>query len=756
MPDNDDLVFAKPLRELLSDLYRDGGVFNLAAVYVEGVEVTQGIQWYRASEHLTDSADRGPDNGITLIGNKPAWVRVYVGGFLPHSNVTATVTLQRSNPLLQYVDTYSPLQQGFGFVDYDPATSYADTRRSLGRSLNFLIPASEMRGHFRLAVTLTTAAGETASRSFNFDATLVQTLQVRGIPIRYWGADAAGNQVQLGPTTAADFASTATWSLLTYPVESPPSISLAGIFTWSESLAGAATVPGGCSTGWYDLLYWLNLAKTLDGNKPGVIYYGLLPKGTPDGPVVGCDGSGASAGKNGDGVTMAHEMGHYQGFPHSPCGNVGVPDPNYPAYEPYDTVAARTASIGEYGLDVSTGDIFDPSYIKDYMSYCGPQWTSLYHYRSQLLSPWFNPRYVDDSSDRSSWWDHYQHYRDYDVARDLPRPGPVEEYRVHDLADAPLVPSIVLTGLLADGELQVRSVLRLDAAVRGGSAGAERLEVLDAEGTVIGRGALRHQPMRGCGGEAGIGGGGCGGCGGGSAGGCGGCAGGGGTGDCARIVEAVVPQTDQAVSMRVVRGSTVLWSVDAPAEPPKVGRLTAEVREDGLSVAWRASEDGIAETHLRISSDRGETWSLLELGVRGSETTIPLDVVPPGSHLVQALVSDGFHTVVSEPVEVDVPHRPPTATIHWPLDTAAVAATSAMRLWGSGMSASGGALPGDAHSWTIDGRAAGVGSDIWVTPPEREGEHLATLTVRDQHGETSTSSRFWVSCSGRPPRRLTE
>lgn len=753
MPGNDDTVYAKLSRELIGDLYRDGGVFNLSAVYVEGVEITQGIQWYRASEHLTDSADRGPDNGVTLIGNKPAWVRVYVGGFFPHSNVTATVTLQRGNALLQYADTYTPIKQGYGFVDYDPTTSYANTRGLLDRTVNFVIPAGEMRGHFRLAVTLTAPSGDSAVRYFPVDASLVQTLQVRGIPIRYWGADAAGNQVQLGPTTAADFATTATWSMLTYPVESTPSITLAGVFTWSETLAGAATVPGGCSTGWYDLLFWLNLAKTLDGNKPGVIYYGLLPKGTPDGPVVGCDGSGASAGKNGDGVTMAHEMGHYQNFPHSPCGNVGVPDANYPAYEPYDTVGARTASIGEFGLDVSTGSILDPSFVKDYMSYCGPQWTSLYHYRSQLLSPWFNPRYVDDSNDRSAFWDHYQLYREYDVARDLPRPGPVEEYRVHDLADAPLVPSIVLTGLLADGQLQVRSVLRLDAAVRGGEIGAERLEVLDAEGAVIARGALRHQPMQGCGGGAG----GCGGssgCGGG--GGCGGCVGGSATGDCARIVEAVVPQTDQAVSMRVVRGSKVLWTVDAPQEPPKVGRLTAEAQDNGLSVSWRASDDGITETHLRISSDRGETWSLLELAVRGSETTIPLDVVPPGSHLVQAMVSDGFHTVVSEPVEIDVPHRPPTATIHWPLNTAAVAATSAMRLWGTGMSAGGGALADDAHSWAIDGRPSAVGSDVWITPPEREGEHLATLTVRDQHGETSTSTRFWVTCSGRAPRRIAD
>ena len=37
----------------------------LLALRIDGIEVTQGIQWYSAAEHLTDPADRGPDNGVT-------------------------------------------------------------------------------------------------------------------------------------------------------------------------------------------------------------------------------------------------------------------------------------------------------------------------------------------------------------------------------------------------------------------------------------------------------------------------------------------------------------------------------------------------------------------------------------------------------------------------------------------------------------------------------------------------------------------
>ena len=43
---------------------------------IRGVEVTQAIQYYRSDQHLTDAADRKPTNSMTLVANKPAWVRV--------------------------------------------------------------------------------------------------------------------------------------------------------------------------------------------------------------------------------------------------------------------------------------------------------------------------------------------------------------------------------------------------------------------------------------------------------------------------------------------------------------------------------------------------------------------------------------------------------------------------------------------------------------------------------------------------------
>src|SRR5207245_438836 len=103
--------------------------------------------------------------------------------------------------------------------------------------------------------------------------------------------------------------------------------------------------------------------KAADGNHPGFLYYGLLATNFPNtSNNGGCESSGVSSGFNGGQQAMAHEIGHACGRAHGPCGGVGTSaDPTYPAYEPYDSTAARVASIGEYGLDITNGGVPTPA-----------------------------------------------------------------------------------------------------------------------------------------------------------------------------------------------------------------------------------------------------------------------------------------------------------------------------------------------------------------------------------------------------------
>ena len=63
------------IKETILEIFTEKKFFSLR---INGIEITQAIQYYHADRHLTDSADRGPDNSIRLVANKPTWVRVYL------------------------------------------------------------------------------------------------------------------------------------------------------------------------------------------------------------------------------------------------------------------------------------------------------------------------------------------------------------------------------------------------------------------------------------------------------------------------------------------------------------------------------------------------------------------------------------------------------------------------------------------------------------------------------------------------------
>jgi hypothetical protein len=95
---------------------------RLLRFHLSGVEVTQSIQYYHSSQHLTDPADRGADNAVTLVANKPAWVRVYVrSGFNRGPIPGVTGTLQVERRFFGNVGTPDPTYPAY--EPYDPANT---------------------------------------------------------------------------------------------------------------------------------------------------------------------------------------------------------------------------------------------------------------------------------------------------------------------------------------------------------------------------------------------------------------------------------------------------------------------------------------------------------------------------------------------------------------------------------------------------------------------------------------------------------
>jgi hypothetical protein len=222
------------------------------------------------------------------------------------------------------------------------------------------------------------------------------------------------------------------------------------------------------------------------------------------------------------------------------------------------------------------------------------------------------------------------------------------------------------------------------------------------------------------------------------------------------VVQALLPDPGRGAALRVVRDGEELWSRRAPSEPPRVHEVRAEVDDDEVRVRWSASvsDEYPIERVVRWSADDGRTWQMLAVGLREDEAVVPLEVLTSGRVLVQVLVSDGFHSVVAEPVAAEVPRRSPQVAILRPAEGSTVRTATTVRLWGVATASDGRTLSDDALRWELDGEPVGEGPEAWTEVPEWEGEHRATLRASDGDLRAEASVVFTATASGRPPYRL--
>ena len=704
--------------------------WRLSAMWISAVEVTQGIQYSRSHMHLDDKGDRRPDNSVALVADKPAWVRVFVHSF--HAivpDVRATVVVQRRRYGL-WVDDGTLTPQGTGSITVDPAQTYEDQRGRLANSLNFVIPAKSMRGHMRLKVHVGAVAdpGLTDDTVVDISATLLQTLKVRAFAIQYDGPNAAGTAtINLPAPTVADLQATVAWTLLTWPVSQTPELSILGPTLWSTPLTGAITVDPAtnqaqCPTSWNNLLDWLAVGKWFDGSRSDVFYYGLLPNGIPVGGAGGCGGGIVAAGFVGNGITLAHELGHSAGFDHAPCGLAAgdAGDTNYPMYEPY-----AAASIGEYGLDVNTGTILSPNTGRDFMSYCGPRWSSLYHYRRLIEHERLHPRWVSDPGFRPPVW---EELGTYDPILDRPDPPPPWVGRDLIVRRPPERQSLVaLVGSLTRGVAEVSVVARLEmeAPIAERAVSGLRIELVGDRGQVLATGSVFQTLYQ--------------------------------ASDCGCVAsqppldadgtgrfEAHVEDHPEAIGVRLVRddADVEIWSLHASGEPPRIRGLDVDVNDEKVHLRWALdAESETPVVGLRWSAD-GESWSLLALPTPDvNEFEVPTAGLVGRRGAIQLVVLDGFHSVTSDPVRVELPSRPPAVGILFPPDGAHLLRGNNLRLWGVATGQEGEHLDEDVLRWRVDGQEAGSGVEVWLDRQLEPGVHEVVLSVENGEGSARAVSQ---------------
>jgi hypothetical protein len=332
---------------------------------IQKIVVTQGSQTYTTS--------------VPLVTDRPAVLRVLAktSDSAPTPGIRVSLSAFRDGSLLQG----SPLISEPGEVPVTPSRAWLHT------TYNFLLPSDWLSGNVTFEVKLdsssmlheTDETNNTSSLTVSFGD--VPPINLKIVPINYYHDTGSG--YKLYPAPQEDHMSDDLMDL--FPV---PGVNV--------SIHPPYNFYGDLRSGYYweDLLNKISALKLSSQAPESEVWYGTIPVEDNRGGTWfygGIAGVGwiglresiglhdSSDGRINGGNVAAHEVGHNFNRFHAPCG-VSNPDFAYPYSD---------GRIGQYGFDVSD---FTPILytVKDFMSYCEPNWISDYTYEGLRRNQLFN------------------------------------------------------------------------------------------------------------------------------------------------------------------------------------------------------------------------------------------------------------------------------------------------------------------------------------------------------------------------------
>lgn len=356
-----------------------GGNDGCSNTQAGGIAISE-IAFYQAvkipvMEDMQEVGDRNAD----VVAGRAALVRVFVepGGGFQRREIAARLTLTNNGTSKVHSKKLSP--QG------------ASSDGSPNSTFNIDVPATDITPDTEYSVELVecgTPAGTPmnarfpASGATPLEARETGVLKITIVPMAY-GADGSN---RLPDTSAERLAEYAEHLEKLYPVtEVQMTVRPEGPVTTNTSLNG---------NGWESTLVGLQGLRDDDRPDNDVYYYGLVNPAQNLGDYCGggCVAGIAFVGESpnyaaarvGFGIgftgssqearvtaeTMAHEIGHEHGRGHAPCGLQGA-----------DAYPYQGGSIGSWGYDLITRELFDPEEVTDIMGYCQNVWVSDYTYQ---------------------------------------------------------------------------------------------------------------------------------------------------------------------------------------------------------------------------------------------------------------------------------------------------------------------------------------------------------------------------------------
>ena len=635
---------------------------------VGGLEATQAVQTFKVG---CDADTSEGVEALPLVAGKPLAVRVYPHVLMPPSwrgNVSVDGELWFRE---MGTDNQTQAFRFPGPVPAQPATSIY--RGDACQTLNFYIAGRFARAPLNIRARVWVNLKGPERHCSEWVEKTICFVDTRPLRIHLYGVHFHGQGLDLAAPTVAEAVSTLTFLRKTYPISD---IDVVGyeVIDFSGDFTDRRAAE--CGRGWRELLLLLLRLRTASLSTDP--HYALLPTGVP---TDGFRGFGTPLGVGasfvGDGIAMAQELGHVFYRRHAPGRGALDVDPCYPAYEGFPS-----GSIGEYGFDPVTGQVYSPVSSYDFMSYCDDVWVSIYTYRALLeVFRWPSENRTNRRITRGMGDNVYLHLG----------------FCIRGDKDVELISGLTLRGRPIESHHEVTSY---------------RLELRNDRGQVLSTQAIGVDPVHPDSGEQ------------------------------RHFFESIPYQRTARQLVFAESEGNELETYMIPQDELYLELDTSSLgppRENWEGIAelsWKVTCK-IPEHlvfFLRYTCDGGVHWKPVNMGFRWNSCQVNLDHLPGGSNCrFQVIASTILRTAIAETVPFHVRRKPRKATIAKPDAQSPLVGTSPLELIGVAHSP-GGFANDHELTWTSN-RQGYLGHGTYllvhVLVP---GEHMITLTAPDGLG----------------------